>query len=105
MTKPKNKSTRITNVQVPGETPAAAPAPETVQPAASIEAAKPEVTMADVGLADAAEQPELANVRKFANSPKRNYRDMHAADIDPATLSAPVLTRDGWLCPLPTEKK
>jgi hypothetical protein len=104
MTKSKQKSSRITNVQVPGETPAAAPAPETVQPAAPIEGAKPDMTMADVGLAET-EKPEVANVHKFANSPKRNYRDMHAADIDPATLSAPVLTRDGWLCPLPTEKK
>lgn len=27
------------------------------------------------------------------------YRTMRAADIDPAKLTAPVMTADGWLCP------
>lgn len=27
------------------------------------------------------------------------YRNMRAADIDPNTLTAPVMTADGWLCP------
>jgi hypothetical protein len=27
------------------------------------------------------------------------YRDIPADQIDPATLRAPVLSRDGWVCP------
>jgi hypothetical protein len=27
------------------------------------------------------------------------YRDTPADDIDPSTLRAPVLSRDGWVCP------
>lgn len=141
MTKPnKPQSSRVTKVQVPGETPPAAS--ETVQPAPPIVDAKPETTMADVGLAEtklpdseagqaasdlalreqiraellaelqtelktatAAVEGKGANVRKFANSAPRNYRDMRAADIDPTTLTAPVLTLDGYLCPITPEKK
>lgn len=38
---------------------------------------------------------------------KNDYRNMRAADIDPSTLTAPVMTKDGYLCPLPVlaEKK
>lgn len=66
------------NVQVPGETTTKT---DTADDQASNPGAKPEV------------QPEPA--------PRagRNYRDMHAHEIDPATLSAPVLTKDGYLCP------
>lgn len=80
------KSNRVTNVQVPGDTPAAAP--ETVQPTPPIAGAKPEMTLADE-----------------AKPAPRNYREMHAADIDPTTLSAPVMTLDGYLCPATPEKK
>lgn len=40
-----------------------------------------------------------------AQRSKGEYQAMRAADIDPATLTAPVLTRDGYLCPLPPEPK
>lgn len=31
----------------------------------------------------------------------RSYRDMPARDIDPTKLTAPVLSRDGWVVPPP----
>lgn len=30
---------------------------------------------------------------------RRDYRNMRASEIDPATLTAPVFTLDGWMCP------
>lgn len=36
---------------------------------------------------------------------KADYRNMRAADIDPATLTAPVMTLDGYLCPPAPEAK
>lgn len=36
---------------------------------------------------------------------KRDYANMRADDIDPATLTGPVLTLDGYLCPNPPEAK
>jgi hypothetical protein len=36
---------------------------------------------------------------------KTDYRNMRAADIDPSTLVAAVLTRDGYLCPPSPEAK
>lgn len=36
---------------------------------------------------------------KAAPATRGSYRNMSAADIDPASLTAPVMTRDGWLCP------
>jgi hypothetical protein len=35
----------------------------------------------------------------------QDYRQMRAADIDPTTLTAPVLTLDGYLCPPTPEAK
>lgn len=58
--------------------------------------------------------PEAAPAKPKANDqvmPKervrehQDYRTMRAADIDPATLTSPVLTLDGYLCPLPPEAK
>lgn len=36
---------------------------------------------------------------------KADYRNMRAADIDPSTLTAPVMTLDGYLCPPAPEAK
>lgn len=36
---------------------------------------------------------------------KADYRNMHAHQVDPATLTAPVLTLDGYVCPVAPEKK
>lgn len=30
---------------------------------------------------------------------RTTYANMRAADIDPTTLTHPVMTKDGWLCP------
>lgn len=136
------KSTRITTVQVPGETPPAN-GPETSQPQggqqASSDSAKPEVTMADVGLhvgpgtaiaareidvdldalreriraeehaklmAELNTQVRAAQTVVEAGSAQaapsrsgRDYRNLHAHQVDPKTLTAPVLTKDGWVCP------
>jgi hypothetical protein len=34
-----------------------------------------------------------------------DYKAMGAHEVDPTTLTAPVMTRDGWVCPVPPEKK
>lgn len=36
---------------------------------------------------------------------RADYKAMRADQVDPATLTAPVMTRDGWVCPVPPEKK
>jgi hypothetical protein len=36
---------------------------------------------------------------------RRDYLSMNADDIDPASLTAPVRTKDGWLCPPAPEAK
>ena len=37
---------------------------------------------------------------------KSDFRNMYAREIDHTTLTAPVMTRDGWLCPpAPVAKK
>lgn len=36
---------------------------------------------------------------------RRDYLHMRADDIDPVTLTAPVRTKDGWLCPPAPEAK
>lgn len=131
---------RITNVQVPGETPAANETPQTNQLTGnqqpSSDGAKPEVTFADVGgvsggsvidvratvidieaikaQARAEVRAELAAQiaaasRVAENQPLptadapsrtgRDYRNLHAHQVDPKSITAPVLTKDGWVCP------
>jgi len=36
---------------------------------------------------------------------RADYKTMRADQVDPTTLTAPVMTRDGWVCPVPPEKK
>jgi len=43
---------------------------------------------------------KVASKVKVSHTTGRSgYKDMHAADIDASTLTAPVMTKDGWLCP------
>lgn len=96
-------SKRNHNVQTPGATPAMAPEGDQVdgqaadnQSAADApETTQPESTAAPA--AKPAEQPKAA--KKPAERP--DYARMHAADIDPDTLTAPVLSLDGWVIPTP----
>ncbi len=34
-----------------------------------------------------------------------DHRQMRAKDINPATLTAPVLSRDGWVMPIPKTER
>jgi hypothetical protein len=36
---------------------------------------------------------------------RADYKTMRADQVDPTTLTAPVMTLDGWVCPVPPEKK
>lgn len=73
------KSTRVTKLQVPG----------------------------GQGATDGAQAaPAKTEAKVMQDRPsRRHYADMNAADIDPTTLPHAVLTKDGWLCPSPAEKK
>jgi len=74
-----SKSQKVTNVQVPGEkapTAAATPANQPENPA---------------------EKPAAAP--KVEVRTARDYRNMPASEIDATKLKAPVLSKDGWVCP------
>lgn len=60
-------------------------------------AARVELAKQVAAAAEALEEPPVPTT-SIATS-RRAYRDKNAADIDPSTLTAPVLTKDGWLCP------
>lgn len=134
---------RVTNVQVPGETPQAANESEASQPQTepvaggeqpSSEGAKSEViTDAHVGgvfetvvsrapvvdieairaqakaevLAELQAEFQTAKAALTAQVARaepgiataRSYKDMRAHEVDPDKLTAPVLTKDGWVCP------
>lgn len=111
-------SARVTAVQVPGEEPAeqtsdllaeqtaeqSSEAPESATneiqsaPAVDLDAIRAQIRAEEQAKARA----ELDQSEKAANSApatRGSYRNMSAADIDPASLTAPVMTKDGWLCP------
>jgi hypothetical protein len=132
MSTAKPTSTRVTNVQVPGAIPAA---PEAAQPAAASEAVKQEAAApgaadpsiisidlealtarireeertkarAELGAQIEAAQSVVGKPAESIARSQHDYRNMRADDIDPATLTAPVLTADGYLCPpMPEAKK
>lgn len=75
-------SKRNLQVQTPGEVPVAAPeAPQTDTQALAAEAPQAD--------ANPAKKP----------AERQNYAGMAADDIDPYALTAPVLSRDGWVVP------
>ncbi len=59
-----------------------------------IEAAKGDIKVA-----------ETIAAKPSAKPGRRDYLQMRAEDIDPASLTAPVRTKDGWLCPPAPEAK
>lgn len=120
-------TSRATNIQVPGEQPAAQPSgqPDAASAGAAPPSDKPADTPPEVSI-DAlrarekdweamreqirAEERDKARIELGAaitSAPrsKHDYRNMRAADIDPATLTAPVMTLDGYLCPPAPEAK
>jgi len=97
-------SKRTHNVQTPGEVPTTTQDDESSAtgatqpgddqtPAAATAPAEPAAT-------PAAEQPKAAP-RGKAPKTRAEYATTPAADIDPAAITAPVLSRDGWVIPLP----
>lgn len=150
MTKSQAKSSRATNVQVPGEQPkaetittaagtaetqnasagsaqlgadpaftgtaAGGETTTTSTPAIDIEALRAQIRAEerDNARRELGQQIEAASQvvgrsdstgSAAAPRSKADYRNMRAADIDPATLTAPVMTRDGYLCPPAPEAK
>lgn len=95
-------SKRNHQVQTPGETPATAADAAQVE----LQAQSPDIASADAQPADQAPaptetpaEPPKAVAKKPAERP--DYGKMRAADIDPNTLTAPVLSLDGWVIPTP----
>lgn len=143
------KSTRATNIQVPGaQPPAEQPGNDqgtttgaADAPGASSAGEKPETAVTTAGSStttgaadvfdidalraqirleeqararaelasqiQAASTVVAADVAAPAAAPRAraDYKTMRADQVDPATLTAPVMTRDGWVCPVPPEKK
>jgi hypothetical protein len=130
------KSTRVTNVQVPGEAPksnletaaggvggdatsaggatsGSAPtneAPKAERAAVDLDAMRAQIREEERANARAelGQQIQAASTVIAAPAPMRSkadYRNMRAVDIDPATLTAPVMTLDGYLCPPAPEAK
>lgn len=126
----------VTAVQVPGEAPAqpntdliaeqsaeqSSEAPESATneiqsedaPAVDIEALRAQIRAEEQAkartelMSQAQVALKVASVKPATTvaAARGSYRTMSADDIDAASLTAPVMTKDGWLCPPPpTEKK
>lgn len=95
---------RTHNVQTPGAvaTPGAADdTPTTTTAADDTQGATsdPTTPLAPV-------EPETPKAKKAAGKPSReDYAKMRAADVDPTTITAPVLTLDGYVVPAPKDAK
>lgn len=117
------KSTRVTNVQVPGETAPVVASSEEAKAEAGTAATDGQV-VTNEGVATTApgmsaeeaealrnENEELrAQIAAAGRAPaagreikpvqnRADYLTMRAADVDPETLTKAVLTQDGWVCP------
>lgn len=74
-------------------------------PARNVDVQTPgEVLQVHEVAAKAEEAPKDAKPKNRLRS-DRDYRNMRAVDIDASTLTSPVLTLDGYLCPPVPEKK
>lgn len=87
-------SKRNHNVQTPGATPATTPEGDQVEGLASD-------TQNATDAANAPVQTEATAATDAKPSERPNYAQTPAADIAPDTLTAPVLSRDGWVIPTP----
>ncbi len=97
-------SKRTHNVQTPGETPTTAPeGDQTAGQAADTQNAAETPATPTQTEPTAAPAKKPAEPTKPAKKPaeRPDYARMHAADIDPDTLTAPVLSLDGWVIPTP----
>jgi len=92
------------NVQTPGEAPQATP---TEQPEGGAPVATDTSAQAPAAITAPAEPmaAEPAAKPKATKAPKTRaeYATTPAADIDPAAITAPVLSRDGWVIPAPKD--
>lgn len=90
------------NVQTPGEVPQTT---QDEQPEGSAPVVTDTSTQEPSAITAPAEQPaaEPTAKPKATKAPKTRaeYATMPAADIDPSAITAPVLSRDGWVIPLP----
>jgi len=91
-------SKRTHNVQTPGDVPQAT---EGDQPEGST---TPVVDTPDqtpsTPIEPQATEPAKPKATK-APKTRAEYATTPAADVDPSTITAPVLSRDGWVIPLP----
>lgn len=86
---------RALKVQTPGAAPAQQAQPEAETPKEEVQATTP---------AESSEQtPGAAPADKTAPT-KADYAAMPASQVDATALTAPVLSRDGWVCPVPAAK-
>ena len=100
----KATSTRVTNVQVPGESNPAqddgaedqSQDPET---AAVTESAEAKAVPAKAAAPAKASKAEAKAVDRLTRPSRSEYKHMRAEDIDASKLTSAVLSLDGWVCP------
>lgn len=98
---------RTHNVQTPGAvaTPSDADDTTSTQPSADDTQGAPSDPTTPPAPVPPAE-PDAPKAKKAASKPSReDYAKMRAADVDPATITAPVLTLDGYVVPAPKDGK
>ncbi len=95
---------RAHNVQTPGEPSKT----DTKAPAAPVvpgQSTPPvDTKTSDTSKPDTPEHTTIKH-RAGAAPTKADYANMRAEDIDPTTLTAPVLSKDGYVVPAPKEAK
>jgi hypothetical protein len=55
--------------------------------------------MAELGTHVQAAQAVVGAAQAAPSRTGRDYRNLHAHQVDPKSITAPVLTKDGWVCP------
>lgn len=94
-------SKRTHNVQTPGDVPQTTQGEQPETNTAPV-VDTPDQTPATITAPNEAPATEPAKPKAAkASKTRAEYATTPAADIDPATITAPVLSRDGWVIPLP----